>query len=123
MNDKNNNKRTIYVIIAIILGTILIATLLWSGGILGKKPGVKSYSEFLTDIQNGKVDGVIFTDSYTIRVRLKDSEFTMEQFKDNEKYSDYTCIAAYRTDTVNDIRSIYAAQKKPEKKALTPCPI
>lgn len=112
MNDKNNNKRTIYVIIAIILGTILIATLLWSGGILGKKPGVKSYSEFLTDIQNGKVDGVIFTDSYTIRVRLKDSEFTMEQFKDNEKYSDYTCIAAYRTDTVNDIRSIYAAQKE-----------
>lgn len=108
VDNKNNNRKTIYVIIAIILGTIIIATLLWSGGLFTKKPEVKVYSAFIEDVKSGKVDGIIFTDSYHVRVLLKDSKFTMDEFKQNEKNSDYTCIVTYRIESTEEIHAIYA---------------
>lgn len=105
MNNQNNNtKKSIYIIIVFILGIILIATLLWGGDLFGKKPEQKVYSEFLKDVEDGKVAGVIMTDSYNIRVRLNGSEFTEDEFKENEKKSDYTCIISYRTDLMTDIQ-------------------
>ncbi|MDD4316698.1 MAG: ATP-dependent zinc metalloprotease FtsH, partial [Clostridia bacterium] len=114
MNNQNNNtKKSIYVIIALILATILIATLLWGGDLFGTKPAVKVYSEFLQDVQQGKVDGVIMTDSYNIRVRLVDSKFTLDEFKENEKKSDYTCVISYRTDLMTDIQEGVGANPLP----------
>lgn len=113
MNQNNNTKRSIYIIIVIILGIILIATLLWGGDLFGNKPEKKVYSQFLQDVEEGKVAGVIMTDSYNIRVRLVDSEFSEEEFKENEKKSDYTCIISYRTDLMTDIQ-----EKLPNGSAL-----
>lgn len=122
VDNKNNNRKTLYVIIAIILGTILIATLLWSGGLFGKKPEVKVYSEFLEDVEEGIVAGVIMVDSYNIRVRLTDSEFTEEEFKNNDKNSDYTCIITYRTDITEDIKRIYAEQRETDVEGFDTLP-
>lgn len=107
MNNQNNNtKRSIYIIIVTILGIILVATLLWGGDLFGNKPEIKVYSEFLKDVEEGKVAGVIMTDSYNIRVRLADSKFSEEEFKENEKKSDYTCVISYRTDLMTDIQDL-----------------
>ncbi len=107
MNNQNNNtKRSIYIIIVTILGIILVATLLWGGDLFGNKPEIKVYSEFLKDVEEGKVAGVIMTDSYNIRVRLADSKFSEDEFKENEKKSDYTCVISYRTDLMTDIQDL-----------------
>ena len=111
MNNKNNNKSAI-IIIGVILLTIIVAAILLNGNIFGKKPEVKVYSEFLEDVKNGNVAGVILTDSYNIRVRLKDSEFNEDQFKNTANNSDYTTIVTYRIDITEDIKRIYAEQKE-----------
>lgn len=111
MNKNNNNRKSIYIILALILGTILISTVLWGGGLFAKKPETKVYSEFLEDVKAGNIAGVILVDNYNIRVRKTDSEFSEEQFKENEKNSDYTAIITYRTDIAEDIKEIYAEKK------------
>lgn len=112
--SNNNNRKAIYIILAIILGTILISSLLWTNGVFGPKPEKKVYSEFIDDLEKGDVAGVILTGNYEIRVRLKNSKFTHEEFLDNEKNSDYTCIITDRNTVSEDIRNVYKENENEE---------
>ncbi|MFW5780324.1 MAG: ATP-dependent zinc metalloprotease FtsH [Bacillota bacterium] len=109
--NNTNNRKTVFVILAIVLGTILISSLLWSNGIFGETPEQKVYSEFIQDVEQGSVAGIILTGSYELRVRLEDSEFSHDEFIENERNSDYTCIITDRTTVAEDVREIYDKQQ------------
>lgn len=103
MDNRQNKKSLIFIIIGIIA---IIALAIFLLNTLGDTIPTIAESEFKTHLENGKVQGIIMMDSYTARVLLfrttdnMNSEITdekyLEEFKKNEKKSDFYVILTSR---------------------------
>ena len=81
---KNNNKRTLFIII----GALLIIALFYSIYALNKDDKRLDYTEFKLMVQNKQVDSIYLND-YTIYVRTVGSKIKEEAFPDNYDYYCY----------------------------------
>lgn len=111
-NKQSNKKSLIFILIAIVI-IIVVAIILMQS--LGSKVPTLSYSDFLYYLYEGRVMGVIMTDSYTARVLLsalpQNSEvpegvlagkgYTLEQFVQSNKNSDFYVVVDSR-NTISD---------------------
>lgn len=107
--ENNGNKRTTFIITAIVIAMAILAIILWQSGVFTKKPEVKPYNELIEDVKADKVEGVILTGNYSARVLLKGTDIDLETFKKDENKSSYTVIVTYRIDLADKILEIAEA--------------
>ena len=120
-NKSNNRRSLIFMIVAIILIVIVAVVLSQTIGV--KKVPQLSFNEFYEYAKEGRVAGVIFTGNYNIRVLLIKDEnaaegklvgggYTIDQFKKNAKYSDFTLNIGYR-DEVKEVLTEFYGENLP----------
>ena len=120
MENKQNKKSLVFIIVGIIFVIILAIILM---NYLGPSIPTLAESEFKSYLEQGRVLGIIMVDSYTARVLLsklpegtpdevlqKDHAkgYTLDEFKENDKKSDFYVVITSRNSVSEMIDNYYA---------------
>ena len=115
-NRSSNRRSLIIMLVAIVLVVVVAIVLVVT--LNGNKVPEISYSEFLSYVEEGRVQAVIMTGSYKARVllvydanaaegRLKGGNYSLAEFKKSAKKSDFTVVVPSRNTVFEDIEGVY----------------
>lgn len=132
MDNKNEKKSFIFIIVGLI--AIIALFIIIIASVFYKKIPTKAESDFKQYLEQGQVAGIIMKDNYSARVLLYDSEnnYTLEDFKEKKKNSDFYVVITSRNDISQMIDTYYnasiekyesqTASMTDEEKAAVPVP-